>query len=292
MAPTKIVRRFSMCSPTVIESALAGINRREALGLGAAAFAGTLAFASRAVAADTPGEKRAFAADHVLDLTHVLSPTFPIWPSPTNFPIKVTNTTTVAKDGFYANKWELVEHHGTHLDAPAHFAPKGVTAERLEASSLIVPAVVIDLRERARQNADAVVTIDDLKAWEKTHGRMPRQCGVFLNSGWDAKAGDAKAFLGQDDSKTLHFPGFSKEACEFLLNEREVAGLAVDTLSLDFGASKDFAVHKLWLGAGKWGLECVANLSKLPPAGATVFVGAPKVIGASGGPARVLAVWG
>jgi kynurenine formamidase len=275
----------------VIASALAGVNRREALGLGAGVFAGLLACASPA-AADRPAEKRLLAADNVLDLTHVLSPAFPIWPSATNFPIKITNTVTVARDGFYANKWELVEHHGTHLDAPAHFAPKGVTAERLEASSLIVPAAVIDLRERARKNADAVVTLDDLKAWEKTHGPLPKKCGVFLNSGWDAKAGDAKAFLGQDDSKTLHFPGFSKEACEFLLAEREVAGLGVDTLSLDFGASKDFAVHKLWLGAGRWGVECVANLSKLPPAGATVFVGAPKVAGASGGPTRVLAVWG
>jgi kynurenine formamidase len=281
-----------MCSPSVIQSALAGVSRREALHLAAGAFAGALTFASRGAAADRPGEKRTLAADHVLDLTHVLSPTFPIFPSPINFPIKVTKTATVAKDGYYANQWELVEHHGTHLDAPAHFAPKGLTAERLGVSSLIVPAAVIDLQERARKDADAVVMIDDLKAWEKAHGRLPKQCGVFLNSGWDAKAGDAKAFLGQDDAKTLHFPGFSKEACAFLLNEREVAGLAVDTLSLDFGASKDFAVHKLWLGAGKWGLECVANLSKLPPAGATVFVGAPKVRGASGGPTRVLAVWG
>jgi kynurenine formamidase len=281
-----------MCSPSVIESALAGLSRREALRLAAGLFAGALTCASGATASARPGEKRAIAAGNVLDLTHPLSPAFPIWPGPANFPIKVTNTATVAKDGYYANKWEVVEHHGTHLDAPAHFAPKGLTAERLEASSLIVPAAVIDLRERARKEADAVVTVDDLRAWEKAHGRLPKQCGVFLNSGWDAKAGDARAFLGQDRAKTLHFPGFSKEACAFLLTEREVAGLAVDTLSLDFGASKDFAVHKLWLGAGKWGLECVANLSKLPPAGATVFVGAPKVIGASGGPTRVLAVWG
>jgi kynurenine formamidase len=281
-----------MCSPSVIESALAGVSRREALGLAAGIFAGALTFASRGAAADHLGESRTIAAGNVLDLTHPLSPAFPIWPSPVNFPIKVTNTATIAKDGFYANKWELVEHHGTHLDAPAHFAAKGVTAERLEASSLIVPAAVIDLREKAGKNADAVVTIDDLKVWEKAHGRLPKSCGVFLNSGWDAKAGDAGAFLGLDASKVLHFPGFSKEACEFLLSEREVAGLAVDTLSLDFGASADFAVHKLWLGAGKWGLECVANLSKVPPAGATVFVGAPKVVGASGGPTRVLAVWG
>jgi kynurenine formamidase len=279
-----------MCSPSVIESALAGVSRREALHFAAGLLAGALPCASRGAAADGPGAKSTITAGHVLDLTHTLSPAFPIWPG--NVPIKVTNTATVAKQGFYANQWILVEHHGTHLDAPAHFAANGVTAERLEASALIVPAVVIDIREKARHNADAVVTIDDLRAWEKLHGRLPKQCGVFLNSGWDAKAGDAQAFLGQDRSKTLHFPGFSKEACAFLLAEREVAGLAVDTLSLDFGASKEFAVHKLWLGAGKWGLECVANLSKLPPAGATVFVGAPKVIGASGGPTRVLAVWG
>jgi kynurenine formamidase len=279
-----------MCSPSVIASALAGVSRRDALHVAAGILASALTGASRGAAAERPGEKRTIAAGKVLDLTHTLAPTFPIWPG--NVPIKVTNTATVAKDGYYANRWELAEHHGTHLDAPAHFAPEGATAERLEASSLIVPAAVIDLRERARQNADAVVTIDDLKAWEKAHGRLPKQCGVFLNSGWDAKAGDTRAFLGQDRSRTLHSPGFSKEACEFLLHERDVAGLALDTLSLDFGASKDFAVHKLWLGAGKWGLECVANLSKLPPAGATVFVGAPKVSGASGGPTRVLAVWG
>jgi kynurenine formamidase len=268
---------------------LAGVSRREALHVAAGILAGTLPCASHA-AADPPGDKWTIAAGNVLDLTHPLSAAFPIWPG--NLPIKVANTATVAKQGFFANQWVLVEHHGTHLDAPAHFAPQGVTAERLDASSLVVPAVVIDIRKRARKDADAVVTIDDLKAWEKAHGRLPKQCGVFLNSGWDAKAGDAQAFLGQDRSKTLHFPGFSKDACAFLLAEREVAGLAVDTLSLDFGASKEFAVHKLWLGAGKWGLECVANLSRLPPAGATVFVGAPKVIGASGGPTRVLAVWG
>jgi kynurenine formamidase len=281
-----------MCSPSVIASALAGVSRRRALHVAAGLFAGALAGASRGAASDHTGAGRTIAAGNMLDLTHTLSPAFPIWPSPTNFPIKVTNATTVAKEGYYSNKWELVEHHGTHLDAPAHFAPNGRTADRLEASALVVPAAVIDIRERARTDADAVVTVDDLRAWEKAHGRLPKNGGVFLNSGWDAKAGDARAFLGQDGSKALHFPGFSKEAAAFLLAEREVAGLAVDTLSLDFGAATDFAVHKLWLGAGKWGLECVANLSKLPPAGATVFVGAPKVIGASGGPTRVLAVWG
>jgi kynurenine formamidase len=150
---------------------------------------------------------------------------------------------------------------------------------------------VIDLRDRAKRDPDTAVTADDVLAWEKRHGRLPDGCAVFLNSGWDAKAADAGAFLGRDRSGVLHFPGFTAATVEFLLRERRIAGLGVDTLSLDIGPSKDFAAHKVLLPAGKWGLEAVANLGAIPPAGATVIVGAPRVPGASGGPCRVLATW-
>jgi kynurenine formamidase len=236
-----------------------------------------------------PGAKRTIAANNVLDLTHTLSPAFPIWPG--NEPIKLTNKGTFAKNGFYSNRWDVGEHHGTHLDSPAHCSP-GITAEKIDPASFVAPAAVIDIRERVKKDTDAAVSIDDLKAWEKAHGRLPKGCAVCLNSGWDAKAGDAKAFLGTDGANKLHFPGFSKPAAEFLATERDVAGLLVDTLSIDTGAATDFAVHKVWLGAGKWAVECVANLGKVPPSGATVFVGAPKVATASGGPTRVLALWG
>lgn len=280
-----------MCAPSVIQAALAGLSRRDALHVAAGMMAGAMIGASGGTGG-TPAAKRTIAADHVLDLTHTLSPAFPIWPGENNTPIKLTNHSTVERDGFFANKWEVVEHHGTHLDAPAHCSAKGATAEKLDAAAFVAPAAVIDLRQRACKDVDCSVTVDDIVAWEKAHGRLPTNCAVCLNSGWDAKAGDAGAFLGIDTAKVLHFPGFSKAACEFLLNEREVVGFAVDTLSIDFGASREFAVHKLWLGAGKWALECVANLAKLPPAGATLFIGAPKVAGASGGPTRVLGVWG
>jgi kynurenine formamidase len=293
-----------MCAPSVIEAALAGMSRRDAMHFAAGVVAGAVACAACGTGTASgaqddapadpaqpgrPGAKRTIAADNVLDLTHTLSPTFPIWPG--NEPIKITNKGTFAKNGFYSNRWDIGEHHGTHLDAPAHCS-NGVTAERVEPASLVAPAAVIDLRERAKKDADAAVSVDDLKAWEKAHGRLPKGCAVCMSSGWDAKAGDAKAFLGTDDAKALHFPGFSKAAAEFLLNERDVVGLLVDTLSIDTGAATDFPVHKLWLGAGKWAVECVANLAKVPPSGATVFVGAPKVEKASGGPTRVLALWG
>lgn len=291
-----------MCAPSVIAAALAGMSRRDALHFAAGVAAGVACVScstGAGRAADepldanpppaVPGAKRTIAADHVLDLTHTLSPTFPIWPG--NEPIKLTNKGTFAKNGFYSNRWDVGEHHGTHLDSPAHCSP-GITAEKIDPASFVAPAAVIDIRERVKRDTDAAVSIDDLKAWEKAHGRLPKGCAVCLNSGWDAHAGDPKAFLGTDAGGKLHFPGFSKAAAEFLATERDVAGLLVDTLSIDTGAATDFAVHKVWLGAGKWAVECVANLGKVPPSGATVFVGAPKVQAASGGPTRVLALWG
>ncbi len=291
-----------MCAPSVIAAALAGMSRRDALHFAAGVVAGVACVAcstGASGAADepldanpppaVPGAKRTIAATNVLDLTHTLSPTFPIWPG--NEPIKLTNKGTFAKNGFYSNRWDVGEHHGTHLDSPSHCSP-GITAEKIDPASLVAPAAIIDIRERVKKDTDAAVNIDDLKAWEKAHGRLPKGCAVCLNSGWDANAGNAKAFLGTDAGGKLHFPGFSKPAAEFLATERDVAGLLVDTLSIDTGAATDFAVHKVWLGAGKWAVECVANLGKVPPSGATVFVGAPKVQAASGGPTRVLALWG
>jgi kynurenine formamidase len=291
-----------MCAPSVIQQALTGMNRREALHFAAGVMAGAMASFNCMPAAgrpsgETPAEthptprppRRMIAADTILDLTHILTPTFPIWPG--NEPITVTNKSTFAQHGFYANRWDVGEHHGTHLDAPAHCSAHGATVEAIEPASFIAPLAVIDIREKVKNDTDATVTVNDVSAWEKRHGRLPKGCALALCSGWDTRAGDAKTFLGTDTTGTLHFPGFSKEAAEFLLRERDVVGLLVDTLSIDMGPTKDFPVHRLWLGAGKWCVECVANLSRVPPSGATVFVGTPKVKSASGGPTRVLALW-
>src|SRR5262245_45627543 len=228
-----------MCAPSVIEAALAGMSRRDAIHFAAGVVAGAMACVSCSAGTasgstldsknDEPppaaAGKRVIAADKIVDLTHTLSPTFPIWPG--NEPIKLTNKSTFAKNGFYSNRWDIGEHHGTHLDAPAHCSANGATAEKIDPASFVAPAVVINISDRVKKDADAAVSVDDLKAWEKAHGRMPKGCAVCLNSGWDAKAGDAKAFLGTDAAGALHFPGFSKAATEFLLAEREVAGLLV-----------------------------------------------------------------
>ena len=225
----------------------------------------------------------------VLDLSHTLSPTTPIWPGFT--PIQIQTLATHDKDGFYANQWTVHEHHGTHLDAPLHFGKGKWAADEIPEASLLCPAVVIHVHERAKTDADTLVTVNDLTAWEGKHGRIPRGAAVFMHSGWEARINDQTAYRNMDDKQVLHFPGFSPEAADFLLRERQINGIGVDTLSLDHGASKDFKVHYAVLPANKWGLENLANLAKLPERGATVFVGLPKVKGASGGPTRVIAVW-
>ena len=152
-------------------------------------------------------------------------------------------------------------------------------ADEIPEASLICPAAVIQVEERARTNPETPVTVDDLKAWEAKHGRIPPGAAVLMYSGWEARIGDQTAFRNMDAKQMMHFPGFSPEAAEFLLKEREINGIGVDTLSIDLGSSQDFKVHYTILPANKGGIENLANLGKIPARGATIFVGLPKVKG-------------
>jgi kynurenine formamidase len=224
--------------------------------------------------------------ERVVDLTHTLSDAFPTFGGTPG--IAVTRKFDLAKDGYNLNEWVLNEHTGTHIDAPFHFTKDGATADALAVDRLVVPLVVIDLARQAASNPDYQLTPDDLAAHERAHGPLPRGACAALNSGWDKHLAGAR-FRNADAAGAMHFPGFHPETAKALL-AREAAGVAVDTLSLDHGASKDFGFHTAWLGAGRWGLECVANLGEVPPAGATLVVGGPKVKGATGGPARLFAL--
>ena len=272
-----------MCVPAALEvfrSLLSSPDSLSWIGMGFAAVAG------RSPARRTV---RPIKVSHVVDLTQVLTPEFPSWPG---YPsLEILNTHNIAQHGFFANAWHVHEHSGTHVDAPLHFSGKGWSAAEIPAEALIAPAVIIDIRARARRDPDAQVRVDDIKAWERKHGRVPRGAAVLMWSGWEDRASDQTAYRNMDSKGVMHFPGFSREAAEFLVKERAAGGIGVDTLSLDYGPSTDFGAHFAVLPANRWGIENLANLGKLPPKGATLFVGLPRVKGASGGPARVLAVW-
>ncbi|WP_245526792.1 cyclase family protein [Marinithermus hydrothermalis] len=265
-----------------MDAVAARMTRRGFLGLlGAAALAGTVARAEKRVAV------KGFTK--VQDLTHPLSPNFPMWPG--FDPIRITPLVTVEQNGFYGNRVDFWEHSGTHMDAPAHFDADGPTAEQLPVERLFAPLAVIHIAERAAKDPDAQLTPDDILAWERRYDRLPAGAFVAMYSGWEQHASNAVRYRNMDASGTMHFPGFHPDAAAMLIEEREITGIGVDTLSLDFGASTDFKTHLTVLPAGKYGLENLAHLGELPPAGATIIVGAPKHQGASGGPVRAFAVW-
>jgi kynurenine formamidase len=270
-----------MCHVCVIESVKARMDRRSFFRIAAAG-------AAAATVSSQPAEaqERTIRYRQVVDLTHTLAPDFPTYFGTPAYAREAQFTW--AKDKFNLYTLSYGEHAGTHFDAPFHFSADGQSVDQIPLDKLVCPIAVIDVRAKAAADADYRVTPDDLKAFEAKNGRIPEGACVAMLSGWDAHLGTPK-FRGEDASKTLHFPGFHLEAVDFLAKDRNVAGIAVDTLSLDHGPSKDFAVHYAWLGSGRYGIEAIANLAALPPVGATLVAGAPKFKGSSGGPGRVMA---
>ncbi|HZG41628.1 MAG TPA: cyclase family protein, partial [Longimicrobium sp.] len=161
----------------------------------------------------------------------------------------------------------------------------------LPVGRFVAPLALVSIAERAARDEDALLTVDDLARWERRHGRIPAGAVVALHSGWEARLREPGRFLNADAAGVMHAPGFSREAAEFLVNERDVAGAATDTLSLDCGPSVTYDAHHVLLGAGRYGLENVASLDRVPPSGAVIVVGAPKHAGGTGGPARLLALY-
>jgi kynurenine formamidase len=236
----------------------------------------------------------AIDAARVVDLSYTFGPDTIYWPTAQPFKMqRVAWGRTPGGYFYYANNISMAEHGGTHLDAPLHFAEGKMTSDQVPLANCIGPACVIDVSRQAARDADYRMTVQDIQNWERKHGRLPGGAVVVLYSGWGRRWPDRKRYLGTDvagDVQNLHFPGFSREAVEFLVNERAVAAIATDTASIDHGPSKDFIAHQVIGGANKPAFENVANVDRLPPRGAT-FVALPlKIEGGSGGPARIIAV--
>ncbi|HEY5744625.1 MAG TPA: cyclase family protein [Chryseolinea sp.] len=229
--------------------------------------------------------------DNVVDLTHTLTPEFPFIPvKKLTYPFELIPMATLKDNGVEANSWKIHEHLGTHTDAPNHFIANQKSLDQLELKDLIVPVVVIDIEEKASKNRDAALTRDDIVKFEEAFGKIPDHACVMMYSGWEKHLKDS-LFVGLDSLQVKHYPGFSNDAIKFLVEERNIAGIGVDVLSFDPGIDENYTGHKTLFEAGKWGVECVANLDKIPKTGATVIVAAPKVGKATGGFSRIIAVW-
>lgn len=272
-----------MCVPGCYEAITQQVSRRGFFkGMTATALA---AGASTIVRPAAPAQAQS-GFSKVVDLTHAMGPNFPTFGGEPQ--LELERMMTFDKDGYNMYRWHLVEHTGTHMDAPLHFSADQNSAAEIPVDQLVVPLAVVNIAERAASDPDAQLTPDDIQAWVERNGDLPDGCCIAMYSGWEAHVGSDK-FRNADSDGVMHFPGVHPEATAMLL-ERNVTGMAVDTLSLDYGPSKDFATHYAWLPANRWGLEGVANLGDLPETGATIVVGGPKIEGATGGPTRVLAL--
>ena len=227
----------------------------------------------------------------IISLSQPLHPAMPQWPG--DPPLEWQPAAARETDGYFLRRFAMGEHSGTHANAPAAFHPGGIGIDAYPPESLIAPAVVIEVRAAAAANPDYALTVADLLAWERRQGTIPAGSVVLLSTGWADKWDNPAAYLGIAEtgmeSGGLHFPGFGLDAAQWLLRERHIAGLGIDTAGVDGGQDSGFAVNRLLLERPRLALENLGNLQPLPPAGATLVVGVLPLTGGSGSPAAVLA---
>jgi kynurenine formamidase len=237
----------------------------------------------------------------VVDLTAPLSSRTPILQLPPPF----ANTQGFALQeiskyddrgpAWYWNNFSAGEHVGTHFDAPVHWITgrDGLDVSQVPPRQLIGPAAVIDKSAECASNPDFLLQVADVEAWRREHGPLPKNGWLLFRTGWDSRAHDQAAFLNANDSGP-HTPGVSVELARWLANEAPIIGFGVETVGTDAGAAHGFdpafPCHQFLLGASKYGLTQLANLSLLPPTGAVLIAAPLPIVRGSGSPARVLAL--
>ncbi len=232
----------------------------------------------------------------MVDLTHEYGPRTLYWPtSPTKFQHEKLSYGPTPGGWFYA-AYSLCtpEHGGTHLDAPVHFGEGKWAADQIPLDRLIAQAAVIDVTSAAAKDRDYRLTRAAVEQFEKQHGRIAAGTIVVMRTGWSRHWPDAKAYLGDDtpgDASKLRFPGYGEDAGRLLVEGRQVAGLGIDTASIDYGRSQDYPVHRIAAARNVFNLENLTNLDRLPARGTTVIALPMKIEGGSGGPLRAVAIF-
>lgn len=230
-----------------------------------------------------------------VDLSHDFSTETIYWPTAEGFSLSVDYKGVTEKGYFYtSNSFRTSEHGGTHVDAPIHFAKDGITVDQIPLERLIGQVALIDVSEKSLKNPDYRVSIEDFTAWEAAHGEISKGAIILINTGYHRFWPDRKKYIGTDKKgpeaiPDLHFPGLHPEAARWLVQNRQIAAIGLDTPSIDYGQSELFESHQILFAENIPAFENVANLDQLPPAGALVIALPMKIKGGSGGPLRIVA---
>ncbi len=254
------------------------------------AFMVAIAFAVPANAqSDLARAYQIIASKKFVDLTHRFGPNTPVWSgfgqakfSPASDP-KTHEPYTIPKDGFRATYYEMVGQYGTHVDPPAHFDEKGITMDEIPLKQMILPLIVLDDTPYLGQDPNHAFSVDDLKAWEKKNGRVPKGSFVALRT-------DMSKDWGKDPArfKREPFPAWAFETIEFLYEQRGVVATGHEAMDTDTTEKMD---SETWLlQHGHYQIEVMTNLDQVPAKGALVVVTWPKVKKGLGFPARAFAI--
>lgn len=229
-----------------------------------------------------------------VDLSHSFGPNTIYWPTDTVGFQHVELAYGVVEGGWFYSSYAFAsaEHGGTHLDAPSHFAEGRRTADQVPLSSLIAPASVVDVSAKA--TPDYQLSATDLEAWEAEHGRIADGSILLVRTGWSERWSDRTAYLGTSATgpaavAELHFPGIGPDAAQWLVDNRSVVAVGIDTPSIDYGQSVNFESHVILYARNVVGFENVAKLDELPATGAAVVALPMKIEQGSGGPLRIVA---
>ena len=234
--------------------------------------------------------------EKIVDLTYPFDSLTIFWPTEKGFQLDVRFKGTTEKGYFYsANTFCTAEHGGTHMDAPIHFSRHGNSVDQIPLDRLISQGIVIDVSDKCLENRDYKVVIDDLKNWEKDNGEIPANSIVLLKTGFGKFWPDRIKYMGTDERgegavAKLHFPGLHPDAAEWLVTNRNIKAVGIESPSIDYGQSQLFETHVFLAKNNVPILENVANLEKLPLKGFTVIALPIKIKGGSGGPTRIIAI--
>ena len=236
----------------------------------------------------------AFPSGRVIDLSYPFDSSTVYWPTAESFHLE-KDFEGVTDQGFYysAYRYAAAEHGGTHLDAPVHFAKGHHSVDEIPLEQLMGNAILVDVSRQCAKDRDYRVTIADLTNWERTNGRIPTGAIVFLRTGFGKHYPDRTKYLGTDERgpaavAKLHFPGLHPDAARWLMTNRSIKAIGLDTASIDFGQSTKFESHQILFERNVPAFENVANLDKLPLRGFSVIALPMKIKGGSGGPLRIV----
>jgi len=243
-----------------------------------------------------PIEEKSILNGKIIDLTHTFSEESVYWVTAKEFKLDTVAYGETDKGFFYAaNNFETAEHGGTHIDAPIHFAANAQSVDEIPLTQLMGEGIKIDVSKKANGNPDYQISVEDFTTWEEENGTIPDNAIVLLETGFSKFYPNKKKYLGTDERgeaaiKQLHFPGLSPEASKWLVTNRKIKSIGLDTASIDYGQSTTFESHVILLSENIPAFENVANLDKVPAKGFQIIALPMKIKGGSGGPLRIIAI--